>query len=224
MRSAHPRSRGENHLLLLLLLLRFGSSPLTRGKRREDRFSCAGLGLIPAHAGKTAGILSSIFFTTAHPRSRGENVSDVNVCAVSAGSSPLTRGKRVAVAVAAEAPGLIPAHAGKTSAFDAVRSARAAHPRSRGENQLSDGERLGGHGSSPLTRGKPSRPRPRLRGRRLIPAHAGKTRSIRCMAFCGPAHPRSRGENIIMTKIKRLVSGSSPLTRGKRLRGCRSFP
>ena len=70
------------------------------------------------------------------------------------GSSPLTRGKPHRTVGRPGPPGLIPAHAGKTvSGLDTHRQAEA-HPRSRGENDLSavtDEHLLG---SSPLTRGK----------------------------------------------------------------------
>ena len=53
--AAHPRSRGENALVIGVLKARGGSSPLTRGKRsrKGDKFRSM----------------------MAHPRSRGENVS-----------------------------------------------------------------------------------------------------------------------------------------------------
>ena len=73
-------------------------------------------------------------------------------------------------------------------------------------------------GSSPLTRGKPHARRhdPRFPG--LIPAHAGKTG--RGCGSCGGrgAHPRSRGENRFSAAVLRAFGGSSPLTRGKRIR------
>ena len=54
-------------------------------------------------------------------------------------------------------------------------AARAAHPRSRGENvDLVDNFGLE-DGSSPLTRGKPGRGQQELLAVGLIPAHAGKT-------------------------------------------------
>ena len=75
------------------------------------------------------------------------------------GSSPLTRGKPRVLLMGRGHSGLIPAHAGKTTLTDAEQSAPAAHPRSRGENvSVSSGwEKVAG--SSPLTRGKPYRPR-----------------------------------------------------------------
>ena len=90
-----------------------------------------------------------------------------------------------------------------------------AHPRSRGENPCVWAYQRPYFGSSPLTRGKrlqsdaPSRPR------RLIPAHAGKTRTS-WAALCPPrAHPRSRGENLRFGELISPDNGSSPLTRGK---------
>ena len=50
---AHPRSRGENGLLLADQRVVVGSSPLTRGKRALVSGVWSGVGLIPAHAGKT---------------------------------------------------------------------------------------------------------------------------------------------------------------------------
>ena len=52
-------------------------------------------GLIPAHAGKTAGAASTFSQNAAHPRSRGENVGLSGLRRVEYGSSPLTRGKRL---------------------------------------------------------------------------------------------------------------------------------
>ena len=50
---AHPRSRGENDALPGCTTGWEGSSPLTRGKRRNRRANTSREGLIPAHAGKT---------------------------------------------------------------------------------------------------------------------------------------------------------------------------
>ena len=53
-RQAHPRSRGENYRSLPVSSRRAGSSPLTRGKRRQVPVAVLHRRLIPAHAGKTA--------------------------------------------------------------------------------------------------------------------------------------------------------------------------
>ena len=70
-------------------------------------------------------------------------------------------------------------------------------------------------GSSPLTRGKRRRASHGRLATGLIPAHAGKTRSVPSTATRSWAHPRSRGENLCSRPHHESASGSSPLTRGK---------
>ena len=93
-----------------------------------------------------------------------------------------------------------------------------AHPRSRGENTIARGDKIAGAGSSPLTRGKRASPHQRRQSRGLIPAHAGKTVRPALSLIIDRAHPRSRGENVLMGMIYSPEDGSSPLTRGKRSR------
>ena len=92
---AHPRSRGENRRRLLSRRIGWGSSPLTRGKRRSAFWSASKSGLIPAHAGKTRHPRERPADHGAHPRSRGENNSVAARVLDPHGSSPLTRGKLV---------------------------------------------------------------------------------------------------------------------------------
>ena len=133
-----------------------------------------------------------------------------------AGSSPLTRGKRLRLRRLCGLGRLIPAHAGKTGALWPVIVAYAAHPRSRGENLSTYQACVGRAGSSPLTRGKlPSRLAPPYLVR-LIPAHAGKTATASAAQSTRKAHPRSRGENLHAQIPADYQAGSSPLTRGKR--------
>ena len=150
-------------------------SPLTRGKHPAWILRVIASRLIPAHAGKTMSETMITVPSWAHPRSRGENA---------AGLPEPGAGHR-----------LIPAHAGKTPTWSASSAWTRAHPRSRGENLISSRRPAQLSGSSPLTRGKRDRPRRAQALRRLIPAHAGKTRSVASMSTVRPAHPRSRGEN-----------------------------
>ena len=154
---AHPRSRGENWAASTGFGRAAGSSPLTRGKRREFFYATPAEGLIPAHAGKTSLQARGPGTGRAHPRSRGENILYPSPNASSNGSSPLTRGKPTVTRLTVGSRGLIPAHAGKTRCGRGRRWRRPAHPRSRGENRPQEDEHQ------------------RLRG--LIPAHAGKTTS-----------------------------------------------
>ena len=132
-----------------------------------------------------------------------------------AGSSPLTRGKHCVQCRAGVCDGLIPAHAGKTSARARELSRVGAHPRSRGENAHPTREPRPGRGSSPLTRGKRYAQISWPVLLRLIPAHAGKTGAIVSKYPSNRAHPRSRGENRHADGAHPATRGSSPLTRGK---------
>ena len=212
---AHPRSRGENEYVPTNGDVLEGSSPLTRGKLVVNAVITWWLRLIPAHAGKTWFVRIFAAIRRAHPRSRGENLSVSGTPTGGVGSSPLTRGKR-AVATTDEARNrLIPAHAGKTAVVDTLIADRAAHPRSRGENQHDGPVTVEAHGSSPLTRGKRCLVWSARFFDGLIPAHAGKTGPT---VGAGPprgAHPRSRGENHAWARTVAIWLGSSPLTRGK---------
>ena len=193
------------------------------------------IGLIPAHAGKTAKRAQIQSALEAHPRSRGENAVGALSVQSSKGSSPLTRGKRPPSSQARSraglipahagkqyprvrrrlSMGLIPAHAGKTRTFRSARSFEQAHPRSRGENcRLCETTRRR-QGSSPLTRGKRSQWKTHIAVCGLIPAHAGKTDPRRRRHNNARAHPRSRGENFACGAAIAKNVGSSPLTRGK---------
>ena len=212
---AHPRSRGENDDEARDMCEEEGSSPLTRGKHRLLRMLYRARGLIPAHAGKTPAWWHRATRPWAHPRSRGENYAQAAANTKAWGSSPLTRGKLTSQYTVTIVPGLIPAHAGKTSMRSMSRWLDRAHPRSRGENVGRSRQALGYRGSSPLTRGKHVERLAHVLRLGLIPAHAGKTRGDGSRTRASRAHPRSRGENGWVDLERIADSGSSPLTRGK---------
>ena len=172
-------------------------SPLTRGKHPAWILRVIASRLIPAHAGKTRCNPRVQPCVAAHPRSRGENSGLRLWLSARSGSSPLTRGKRGGGRLARWGGRLIPAHAGKTSRRRACWHPVPAHPRSRGENPSSLRTDSFRPGSSPLTRGKRRVDGQAASLRRLIPAHAGKTRYSRTTGVDSTAHPRSRGENEI---------------------------
>ena len=194
---AHPRSRGENVGALSGGGCVQGSSPLTRGKRGHGSDRVGTGGLIPTHAGKTRPRSSGARTRWAHPHSRGENPTLSWASGEVTGSSPLTRGKRFDPVGAHDLRGLIPTHAGKTRRALAVQR--------------------GSRGSSPLTRGKRGRRRGEPVTARLIPTHAGKTPTPGTREEPEAAHPHSCGENPVFLEIPGKGTGSSPLTRGKRV-------
>ena len=193
---AHPRSRGENAIVVGMVREGMGSSPLTRGKPPAAGHVVSRGGLIPAHAGKTPVLVVREIEAGAHPRSRGENSKSQPAPAAGMGSSPLTRGKHVKDHAGQGLGGLIPAHAGKTGSAGLRWNSDRAHPRSRGENRGAGGGDKVGAGSSPLTRGKLCALLSLSAIARLIPAHAGKTIHVVMRLRRSRAHPRSRGENL----------------------------
>ena len=70
---AHPRACGENGRGLCVVAEHAGSSPRMRGKPSSHEFDLTGLGLIPAHAGKTFVKCVHYVRRWAHPRACGEN-------------------------------------------------------------------------------------------------------------------------------------------------------
>ena len=130
----------------------------------------------------------------AHPRSRGEHASTVNV-------EP-------------RAVRLIPARAGNI--FHSYRSFSkiSAHPRSRGEHTREFTNSFAIFGSSPLARGTSGAIDQAKDLCRLIPARAGNMVVTMCQSLPGAAHPRSRGEHREPAAGVVPYPGSSPLARG----------
>ena len=129
----HPRIRGEHEGLADELLAFAGSSPHTRGARREPTRRKSQTRIIPAYAGSTRPAAGRTRWPSDHPRIRGEHDGLPIAEWRRAGSSPHTRGAPQLRGFL-EVPGyIIPAYAGSTSG-----------PVDQG---------LAGVGSSPHTRG-----------------------------------------------------------------------
>ena len=159
-RTEHPRARGENPRCL------------PRGSERQWN--------IPAHAGKTEGILAATRSCAEHPRARGENLTDFAARSGETGTSPRTRGKHSVGLALAKRLRNIPAHAGKTSATPSRNLPNAEHPRVRGENSGMGLVRRLKRGTSPRARGKRCGCTQRSCGTGNIPACAGKTPVMFC--------------------------------------------
>ena len=172
-----------------------GSSPLARGTHNAvEPFSrCSGL--IPARAGNTQSHLLPMMARRAHPRSRGEHLGLLLLFSNDLGSSPLARGTRVRMATHEPCTGLIPARAGNTRRLRRLRGWMGAHPRSRGEHELTVSEVRTPPGSSPLARGTPEEMARTNPNGGLIPARAGNTLKLPPRLPPSWAHPRSRGEH-----------------------------
>ena len=196
----HPRSRGV-----------YGAG---------DEDDAGGDGIIPARAGFTGVRAPGMPSSRDHPRSRGVYEEDQEPGAARLGSSPLARGLPGIVSGTNWPTRIIPARAGFTRWAPPSCRPGADHPRSRGV-YFYDGTRdWTPGGSSPLARGLRAPQAVVERGRRIIPARAGFTYSIRPARCRGGDHPRSRGVYLADENYPADISGSSPLARG--LRSCRS--
>ena len=104
------------------------------------------------------------------------------------------RGKGQRPVSARPAPGITPAHAGKSSSKRCRPLAFGDHPRACGEKKVLSVDESDKAGSPPRMRGK-AQQRPRSAARcGITPAHAGK-RSPRAVASRRPRdHPRACGE------------------------------
>ena len=71
-------------------------------------------------------------------------------------------------------------------------------------------------GSSPHTRGAPTRAHKAWRPRWIIPAYAGSTQRMWTRWTTSMDHPRIRGEHAEADGVRLEAEGSSPHTRGAR--------
>ena len=85
-----------------------------RGSRFAERYADDDSGIIPAHAGLTAGSGSSTPFERDHPRACGAHWMISSSSSTSLGSSPRMRGSREDEDIVTSEEGIIPAHAGLT--------------------------------------------------------------------------------------------------------------
>ena len=100
--------------MMVLTVLKVGSSPLARGKPLRWGDLAAMVGIIPACAGETSPAWWPSSTHGDHPRLRGGNLQTPDSRLLMPGSSPLARGKPD-LDVALEVGGrIIPACAGET--------------------------------------------------------------------------------------------------------------
>ena len=178
-RRDHPRSRGVYSLASAVLSAASGSSPLARGLPALVLVDVVVEGIIPARAGSTLFVGPQNYLSWDHPRSRGVYGAKVNSEISGMGSSPLARGLRWLTRQAASEVRIIPARAGSTIFFIRPEMMAGDHPRSRGVYHSEPNYGSLSMGSSPLARGLRRGVLLRFRRRRIIPARAGSTISLR---------------------------------------------
>ena len=140
----------------------------------------------------------------------------MTITSAQAGSSPHTRGARRVAGAREVRLRIIPAYAGSTRLRSTVSRSPRDHPRIRGEHLSGEPAVWSETGSSPHTRGAPMQEIDIYNGLGIIPAYAGSTVAPPRRRARKPDHPRIRGEHLLEPAWRRIVSGSSPHTRGAR--------
>ena len=117
-------------------------------------------------------------------------VSTMNVLM---GSSPRMRGSPYGEVLKPAQDGIIPAHAGLTSAAARPDVGTWDHPRACGAHTMAAGQSAGGMGSSPRMRGSPTHMVKADMGMGIIPAYTGLTFSKSRNNLTAWDHPRVCG-------------------------------
>ena len=196
-RGDHPRIRGEHTDAGSANEIGKGSSPHTRGAQLRVVAQLHVVGIIPAYAGSTGSVRTTI--------------------PVSMGSSPHTRGALWHVPEPVDNLGIIPAYAGSTASSRTMAASRGDHPRIRGEHTDAGSANEIGKGSSPHTRGAQLRVVAQLHVVGIIPAYAGSTSAARRGLAHSRDHPRIRGEHRLADLIDPTCEGIIPAYAGSTL-------
>ena len=210
----HPRIRGEHSCSIVLSYVVVGSSPHTRGARRFPCCLAFQFRIIPAYAGSTPSGTSLRETSRDHPRIRGEHSNAALYGRSWSGSSPHTRGAPARPSHKAAVPGIIPAYAGSTRKTPSTHSPQQDHPRIRGEHGARWTPSRDHPGSSPHTRGAPTRGFLGVLPGRIIPAYAGSTKTFPSNHTRVSDHPRIRGEHSCLLSVRGLVRGIIPAYAG----------
>ena len=185
-----------------------------RGALHASMSLIAVSGIIPAYAGSTGYGVSRLPMTADHPRVCGEHSVYPTEGQVYRGSSPRMRGAQRVLHHPVAIRRIIPAYAGSTNWRQAAMWQYTDHPRVCGEHQGLSSDPHHQRGSSPRMRGALCTLSSGYLSVRIIPAHAGSTRSVSSGFWCNPDHPRVCGEHF--SRWLRLCHhlGSSPRMRG----------
>ena len=191
-----------------------GSSPRMRGSQRIAGNLELLLGIIPAHAGLTEAVQRREEELRDHPRACGAHVRRRAVEFRGRGSSPRMRGSLDIYTALNEMKGIIPAHAGLTTAGHAQGCHGRDHPRACGAHPAGEAHCRNALGSSPRMRGSPALTASSVRRTGIIPAHAGLTSTHRPQCHGCRDHPRACGAHKKHEIRKNAYKGSSPRMRG----------
>ena len=181
-----------------------------------------GIGLVnlshritPACAGKTGTLTINSVRVKDHPRVCGKNRRNILRRASNGGSPPRVREKPDKERTQEIQNRITPACAGKTLFKYVKPSSTWDHPRVCGKNYLVSSKTQEIPGSPPRVREKLLASDGQGGYRRITPACAGKTASIKPLIPADQDHPRVCGKNKLLTAIQLRCIGSPPRVREK---------
>ena len=215
LRGITPRVGGEKPFLFCGGSSDSGSPPHRRGKVRRIRENLERVGITPAWAGKSWQSGNRLCFTWDHPRMGGEKLTSGVFSSAEDGSPPHGRGKELFNLLHVLRHRITPAQAGKSKLALCTPSCPTDHPCAGGEkNKELEGVWLP-MGSPPRGRGKDLTDTRHLRGLRITPAWAGKSKIANPFIRAHQDHPRVGGEKGCAELVKLGLRGSPPRGRGK---------
>ena len=212
----YPRVGGETKLRTRQPILGKGLSPRGRGNLDDFRVPTGICGSIPAWAGKPSRAITWPATSKVYPRVGGETRWNCLPTDRAWGLSPRGRGNRISTDTRRLLGRSIPAWAGKPRRAACGAARRAVYPRVGGETPLYTSTRTTGKGLSPRGRGNQEAFRVDRRGRRSIPAWAGKPTAISRRPTTSTVYPRVGGETVTCGCPSSAAKGLSPRGRGNR--------
>ena len=191
-----------------------GSPPRMRGIRIHSSYFIVWVGITPAHAGNTKGLMTERICFQDHPRACGEYFLVVQQCLDAIGSPPRMRGILARSEEEALHVRITPAHAGNTDPARSYYASYEDHPRACGEYAMSAVVIRASSGSPPRMRGIPQRNGADIVSKRITPAHAGNTTLFPLPWKSTGDHPRACGEYLLLQREAVATRGSPPRMRG----------
>ena len=155
----HPRMRGEHSVWQRAKTHDYESSPHARGTQVTGYCNGRRYRIIPACAGNTYAVPSTVSVEPNHPRMRGEHIEYAQQSFGEFESSPHARGTHKFVHITRLYRRIIPACAGNTNSLLWSLTSLANHPRMRGEHLIRKFTTALIGESSPHARGTPCRTR-----------------------------------------------------------------
>ena len=171
--------------------------------------------ITPAHAGRSVSRMPAWPCCKDHPRACGEKLRKTGISSAHPGSPPRMRGEGESKGAAAPAPGITPAHAGRSRSLSSLRLVQRDHPRACGEKFNRIAKPFREQGSPPRMRGEGELDLGNSTHTGITPAHAGRRPADKSHRTGRWDHPRACGEKIALISPFQSDSGSPPRMRGK---------